>query len=976
MKKILLLAFALVGILKLNAQSQCGTDEVDAYLKSTNPTYAAERQKMEQEIYSILKNKQNNPNARISQNDCQPSGVFTIPVVVHVINLGEPIGTGTNISDAQIQGAIQGLNDRWRKVTGDGVDMEIQFTLAKRNPNNNISNGINRVNGSILPKYQSNGVSTSDTVGAYEIDVKNLSLWPSDKYINIWVVNSIRGGIAGFASYLDYYTLGGIMLNYSSMTYNSSTLAHEMGHVFHLNHSFAGDGGGISFPSTQCPLNINCLLDGDGICDTPPHRREECSSTTCTNTGNLNNSFKNYMSYCGNSRFTQGQKERARSILFNYYGWQLILSEGIVPTNITLEAGITEVNYFSIYNKYPQCPTLSPIVLIKNSGINTINSIQLSTYLDGILMNTNTYSVSILKDNSLSIQLASFNVSAKGSHILTINIDKINNSTSDYYLQNNSICGSVLTKDTLTKSTFCYDFEDGKLPSDWLIGFSQYLRDDGIRIDTQNMAVPLSIDSVIGCNNLGRKCLALKSWNIINGRNQENIQIYFPRISLKDASFAYLKYSFSYARDNTNQKRGLTINHINCSNEYLDITGNGHNYISDYMLGMYNFENSQSWQPKNCNQWHTDSFKIVNLEDTLNLSLIIGSLRLNDTDKVQNIYFDNICLSKGYYGVNISVEDIGPNTPGVATPSFYSEIGSNVTVSATPFRNPINCSFEFKNWTRDGVVVSTDTLYNFIVDGNVNLTAIFKPREVKINALSNPINGGIVTGGGAYPINCGNCCTNINLNATPNTCYNFKNWMKGDSIISTQPNFTYRHNIYNFGYTPYNLTANFEPKRYNITLAASPTNGGTVIGAGNFACDSSLTVKAKVKTGYKFTNWTEGTTIVSTDSNYTFLISGARSLKANFSIATGIKQTTINEISKIYPNPTSDILQVEINSKQVTNLTLNIIDMKGSLLETKTLTNSKGTFNTSFDVSKLSKGNYMLNLYDEEGMASYKFIVQ
>jgi hypothetical protein len=349
---------------------------------------------------------------------------------------------------------------------------------------------------------------------------------------------------------------------------------------------------------------------------------------------------------------------------------------------------------------------------------------------------------------------------------------------------------------------------------------------------------------------------------------------------------------------------------------------------------------------------------------------------LNDTDKVQNIYFDNICLSKGYYGVNISVEDIGPNTPGLATPSFYSEIGSNVTVSATPFRNPINCSFEFKNWTRDGIVVSTDTIYNFIVDGNVNLTAIFKPREVKINALSNPINGGIVTGGGAYPINCGNCCTNINLNATPNTCYNFKNWMKGDSIISTQPNFTYRHNIYNFGYTPYNLTANFEPKRYNITLAASPTNGGTVIGAGNFACDSSLTVKAKVKTGYKFTNWTEGTTIVSTDSNYTFLISGARSLKANFSIATGIKQTTINEISKIYPNPTSDILQVEINSKQVTNLTLNIIDMKGSLLETKTLTNSKGTFNTSFDVSKLSKGNYMLNLYDEEGMASYKFIVQ
>ncbi|MBL0080208.1 MAG: hypothetical protein IPP53_14200 [Bacteroidetes bacterium] len=55
MKKILLFAFTLISIFKVNAQSQCGTDEFDAFLKRTNPTYAAERQKMEEQIYSILK---------------------------------------------------------------------------------------------------------------------------------------------------------------------------------------------------------------------------------------------------------------------------------------------------------------------------------------------------------------------------------------------------------------------------------------------------------------------------------------------------------------------------------------------------------------------------------------------------------------------------------------------------------------------------------------------------------------------------------------------------------------------------------------------------------------------------------------------------------------------------------------------------------------------------------------------------------
>ena len=49
--------------------------------------------------------------------------------------------------------------------------------------------------------------------------------------------------------------------------------------------------------------------------------------------------------------------------------------------------------------------------------------------------------------------------------------------------------------------------------------------------------------------------------------------------------------------------------------------------------------------------------------------------------------------------------------------------------------------------------------------------------------------------------------------------------------------------------------------------------------------------------------------------------------------------------------------------------------MKGSLIESRTISNSKGTIETLFDVSKLPKGNYIINLYDEEGMASYKFVV-
>ncbi|MBL0080207.1 MAG: hypothetical protein IPP53_14195 [Bacteroidetes bacterium] len=193
--------------------------------------------------------------------------MFTIPVVVHVIHKGEAIGTGTNISDAQIQNAIQGMNQQWRRITGDGVDMEIQFVLAVRDTNNNSTNGITRHDGRIFPRYVTNGIYYADTTtGANENTVINQTYWDRSKYINIWVAD-IRGA-GGWASLFGNYTF---FVHYNS---GSSTYSHEMGHTFSLHHTFAGDGSGSGTGnSTQCPVNNDCLLEGDWICDTPPTKK-------------------------------------------------------------------------------------------------------------------------------------------------------------------------------------------------------------------------------------------------------------------------------------------------------------------------------------------------------------------------------------------------------------------------------------------------------------------------------------------------------------------------------------------------------------------------------------------------------------------------------------------------------------------------------------------------------------------------------
>ena len=63
----------------------------------------------------------------LSQNQSRSShSIYTIPVVVHVLHTGQPIGTSYNISDAQIQSAITRLNEVYR---GQSANSPVDLSL-------------------------------------------------------------------------------------------------------------------------------------------------------------------------------------------------------------------------------------------------------------------------------------------------------------------------------------------------------------------------------------------------------------------------------------------------------------------------------------------------------------------------------------------------------------------------------------------------------------------------------------------------------------------------------------------------------------------------------------------------------------------------------------------------------------------------------------------------------------------------------
>ncbi len=72
------------------------------------------------------------------------------------------------------------------------------------------------------------------------------------------------------------------------------------------------------------------------------------------------------------------------------------------------------------------------------------------------------------------------------------------------------------------------------------------------------------------------------------------------------------------------------------------------------------------------------------------------------------------------------------------------------------------------------------------------------------------------------------------------------------------------------------------PDMYTIDAEPSPAQGGTVSGAGDYEDGASATVTAVPNAGFRFLEWTENGSHVSTDASYTFTVSSNRKLTAVF----------------------------------------------------------------------------------------------
>lgn len=404
---------------KSHGYERCSSDEYEEFLKGKFPKRMSTEQ-FESWLAPLVE--------KARANKSQNGNVITIPVVVHVIHSGQALGAYPNIIDAQVVSQINVLNNDYRRALGTpgyntnavGADVEIQFAMAKVDPNGNPTNGIDRVN----------LCRSGWTMAAIDDYAKPETIWDPTKYLNMWTVafEGADQGTLGYAQFPSNSGLGGLDVNgglsttdgvvaaagtFGSRAYDTNgtfllyddydkgrTMTHEVGHWLGLRHIW-GD-------TTSCVLNATDS-NNDYCLDTPAAAGPnfECPADdpidSCPDSPG-NDMVENYMDYtydiCMNI-FTVNQKERIRAVM-NNSPRRVELKTSTAEQAITLFPVDAEIKIERGCNNLAACPTGSVAPTLKltiyNRGTSALTSATISYSVNGGAAQTYNWTGNLTQD--------------------------------------------------------------------------------------------------------------------------------------------------------------------------------------------------------------------------------------------------------------------------------------------------------------------------------------------------------------------------------------------------------------------------------------------------------------------------------------------------------------------------------------------------------------------------------------------------
>jgi len=682
-----------------HAQDRCGTVE---YIKKLRAVKQVHESDAEFEQWLGRKIEARSLTAGRTQ------ATYQIPVVVHVIHNGEDEGVGTNIPFAQIQSQIKVLNADYKRLNADANQtpadfvpvagsIDLEFVLAKQDPEGLATNGVVRVQGSQTSWVQNDNyiIKTQDEI------------WPPEDYLNIWVCNitdylgyaqfPVSDQLPGLEDASNNRETDGVVIAYNAFgskddgNFNllakyakGRTATHEIGHFLGLRHIWGDDQPN---PCTTSP--------GDYVNDTPrqegqttgcPSERITCSDPNVPNSG-IKAMFQNFLDYTDDAcmnLFTQGQVARMVTVLENSIRRQsLLTSPGLEePQPVDNDLGLRAV----VSPAAGVCPgAIIPTIEVRNYGSNAVTTAQIQLKVDGAVRETKTFTLS-LASNPQNPPLANVDFSAVslsgGTHTFEFLILKTNG-VADAEPRNNDATRTTVVPQTMATPVL-ENFTT--YPSTWTI-----LNPDS-NITWEQATAPNDAD-------VNNKAMKMDFFSYENNIGEIDMLI-TPVIDLSSVPFALFKFDVAYAQFDASSKDGLKVIVLNNCNPDINqgtviFDQSGADLATATSTG-------NAFTPQSKDDWKTVTYNLAGFVGQNNVQIALVGINHYGN----NLYVDNIrVLTEDYENLTVeklvapspvtnrnnSVPQLQISNAGTAISSFdiaYSVNGTSRTVTYSG--DPIN----------------------------------------------------------------------------------------------------------------------------------------------------------------------------------------------------------------------------------------------------------------------------------------------
>jgi uncharacterized delta-60 repeat protein len=497
-------------------------------------------------------------------------------------------------------------------------------------------------------------------------------------------------------------------------------------------------------------------------------------------------------------------------------------------------------------------------------------------------------------------------------------------------------------------------------------------------------------------------------------------------LTIKYDNAGVAKWTARYNGPSADYDEGKAVEVDAAGNVYVTGYSFATGYNNDYVTIKYDSTGTQQWLTRyNGTGNNSDQAVALALDPAGNVFITGVSRGAGTVEDFETIKY---CQLTSDAGPDVSIctgasVTLNANATGAVSYAWTPATGLSDPTIASPIANPTTTTTYIVAITNTSGCVDVDTMVltvlplpapsitasgptSFCIGDSVTLTAAAASSYLWSSSATDTLQSITVYTTGTYSVTISNgtgCASNASIGVTVFSLPTIDAGLNDSICLSDNANLMATGGA-SYVWSPSGSLS--DPNIANPVAGPTSTTTYTVVGTSAAGCQStdSVTVYIVANPGVPSISrgsdtlycspsasayqwYLNGSAIAgATNSFYVFTANGNYYVEVfnSFGCSTVSTITTISDVGveelgalslmEVYPNPTEDMITLELNAAKASDLKLTIMNVSGQVVYAEEMTQLYGPYQKSISLKKLAKGVYQLQLISNEGIINKKIV--